>query len=179
MSVYKPKGSPMQQQANGEGDSLQPAPRRVRNREVERAYARAYYAKHRDRLRAQVAARFALIPIEKRREYGKQWRAKDRIRNRGRYLWVSAKHRAAERGLEFTIDVADIVIPDRCPMLGIPLVIQAGKTPQPDAPSLDRIDNSKGYVPGNVRVISLRANRLKCDMTLEEAQTLVRNWNAR
>jgi hypothetical protein len=35
-------------------------------------------------------------------------------------------------------------------------------------PSLDRIDNNKGHVKGNVRMISYRANVLKSDATVEE-----------
>ena len=41
------------------------------------------------------------------------------------------------------------------------------------SPSLDRIDNTKGYVPGNLQVISYRANQLKSDGTLEEFRKLV------
>jgi hypothetical protein len=40
------------------------------------------------------------------------------------------------------------------------------------SPSLDRVDPRKGYVPGNVRVISDRANRLKGDRSLSEIQAL-------
>ena len=78
-----------------------------------------------------------------------------------------------------TITVADIVIPAVCPILGIPLVMRSGGKPRADAPTLDRIDNSQGYIPGNVRVISARANRLKSDMTYDEARLLVERWHAR
>jgi hypothetical protein len=44
---------------------------------------------------------------------------------------------------------------------------------EPNSPSLDRIDNTKGYVPGNVWVISWRANDLKRNATLEELKLLV------
>jgi len=38
----------------------------------------------------------------------------------------------------------------------------------PNSPSLDRIDNSKGYVKGNVIVVSWRYNSLKKDGTPAE-----------
>lgn len=37
-----------------------------------------------------------------------------------------------------------------------------------DRPSLDRINPDRGYVPGNVQVISFRANTLKNNATREE-----------
>jgi hypothetical protein len=42
----------------------------------------------------------------------------------------------------------------------------------PAGASLDRIDREKGYVPGNVRVISLRANLLRKDITYKELRAL-------
>jgi hypothetical protein len=80
-------------------------------------------------------------------------------------LWSRAKYRAKQKGREFTITKEDIVIPDICPLLGTPM----------KSPSLDRIDSSKGYVKGNVWVISNRANTLKNDATLTELKTLVEN----
>jgi len=77
-------------------------------------------------------------------------------------------------GMELTITEDDLVLPDVCPVLGIPLVIGQGGMPNPNLASVDRLDNSKGYTPDNVRVISLRANQLKRDATLEELQAVVR-----
>lgn len=57
-------------------------------------------------------------------------------------------------------------MPIYCPVLGIKLV--PGGQIKDHSPSLDRIDNTKGYVKGNVHVISDRANRLKSDGTPEE-----------
>jgi hypothetical protein len=57
-------------------------------------------------------------------------------------------------------------------VLGIRLDYSMGGGKRPDSPSIDRIDNSKGYVKGNRVVISMRANRLKSDMTLCELRAL-------
>ena len=41
-----------------------------------------------------------------------------------------------------------------------------------DSYSLDRIDSSRGYVKGNIWAISLRANRIKNDSTVEELRLI-------
>jgi hypothetical protein len=42
----------------------------------------------------------------------------------------------------------------------------------------DIIDNSQGYIPGNVILISRRANRLKGDATPDELQKLAKFYNS-
>lgn len=87
-----------------------------------------------------------------------------------RALLERAKQRARTENTEFTISSQDICVPDRCPVLGIPLVIGG---PRSDAsPSLDRVEPAKGYAKGNVRVVSDRANRLKGGRTLAEIKSL-------
>lgn len=71
---------------------------------------------------------------------------------------------AANKGIPFTITPEDITIPDKCPVLGIPIFVNAGKNSNTDnSPSLDRIVPELGYVRGNIGVISMRANRIKND----------------
>ncbi|MFL6758565.1 hypothetical protein [Sphingomonas sp.] len=82
----------------------------------------------------------------------------------GYALFDRARKRAQNRRLDFTIRREDIITPDVCPVLGIPLVVGSDRSPA--SPSLDRIDPSLGYVPGNIRVISDRANRLKSNRSL-------------
>lgn len=89
-----------------------------------------------------------------------------------RALLERAKQRARTQGVLFDLNGMDICVPDRCPVLGIRLVIGG---PRSDAsPSLDRVEPAKGYVKGNVRVISDRANRLKGGRTLGEIEGLSR-----
>lgn len=89
------------------------------------------------------------------------------------FIFQAAKARANTRNIEFCISVEDIIIPETCPILGVPLKISIGKGPSDNSPSLDRKDPSKGYIPGNVWVISQRANRIKNDATLEELRRIV------
>jgi hypothetical protein len=84
----------------------------------------------------------------------------------------SSKCRAKKKNLEHSITKNDIYIPDVCPVLGILLKIGKG-LPTDNSPSLDRIDNSRGYVKGNVIVISHRANTLKRNSTIEELEKIV------
>ena len=99
---------------------------------------------------------------------------KRRLLNPKHWLWVAAKNRAKKKGLEFSITEDDFEIPELCPLLEIPMY----KNPEQacdNSYSLDRIDSSKGYIPGNVWVISNRANKIKNDATLEELELLVKN----
>ncbi len=88
-----------------------------------------------------------------------------------RLLW-GAKQRAKEKGLAFNLIIEDIFIPEFCPILNIKLERGEGRV-QKSSPVLDRIDNTKGYLKENVRVISQRANQLKSDVTVEQLKRLL------
>ena len=89
------------------------------------------------------------------------------LANREKVQFNTARYQAKRRGLEFTIKFEDVVWPDVCPALGVRLE-RKPKGPCDWSPSLDRIDNSKGYVPGNVIVVSMRANRIKTNAAVSE-----------
>lgn len=92
-------------------------------------------------------------------------------------MLASARQRAKAAGLACTITVDDIEVPDFCPLLGLYLERSTGSRGASDSsPSLDRIHPDLGYVPGNVWVISYRANRIKNDATLDEMRRIVDNW---
>jgi len=85
----------------------------------------------------------------------------------------AAKERAKKAGVPFNLTEEDILIPTYCPVFGCKLERALGsKGPGPYSPSLDRIIPARGYVPGNVVVISNRANRAKSDLLVEELVAL-------
>jgi hypothetical protein len=87
-------------------------------------------------------------------------------------MWARAKSRAQTKGLEFDLVVEDIVIPTHCPIMGVALEVHKGKSgAYKSSPSLDRIDNSKGYTKDNVWVISQLANAMKGSATPSEMET--------
>jgi len=94
------------------------------------------------------------------------------------HLVRNARQRARKSGLGASITSSDIHWPTHCPVLGIELDYStkrgARKSNNPTSPSLDRFDNSKGYVRGNVFVVSLRANQLKSNATPDELEAVAR-----
>lgn len=91
-----------------------------------------------------------------------------------------SKVRAKEKNIPFDLTVEDIKIPDVCPILGIKLNRAGygygkGYGPKDCSPSLDRLDNSKGYTKDNIQIISQLANRMKSSATPEQLQ-LFAKW---
>jgi predicted Zn-ribbon and HTH transcriptional regulator len=87
-----------------------------------------------------------------------------------------ARKRAKREGVVCTITPADIYIPKFCPLMGIPLKFNYGeKAASPNSPSLDKIYPDKGYIPGNVMVISNAANVAKSNLTPQQLISIGRN----
>jgi len=121
------------------------------NRERERERAKKYWASQPDSRERRKKAHDELL------------------KRRPMYVaMMNAKIRAKKMNLPFDITDADLVVPDSCPILGLKLEFARGKGPEDNSPSVDRIRPERGYVKGNVRVISNRANRLRSNRTLEE-----------
>ena len=121
-----------------------------------------------DKIYQQTYERVRVYNSDKQKEYTK----KSVLGNIPAYLLRVAKSRAKKRGIEFSISVEDIVVPYVCPVLGIDLICGFGTSDRPggnwNSPSLDRIDNTKGYVKGNVQVISHLANSMKSVATEQQ-----------
>jgi hypothetical protein len=97
-----------------------------------------------------------------------------RMRNPEKEMFNRAEKRAQVKGIAFDIEVKDIFIPEICPLLGIKIFPQKGGAGD-CSPSLDRVDTTKGYVKGNVRVISRLANIMKAHATKEQLFLFIQN----
>jgi len=91
--------------------------------------------------------------------------------------WQASQRRAKRKKLEHSITLLQVLKlypkDDKCPVFKTPLIFGGGLNEF--SPSLDRINNLRGYIKGNVQWISARANSLKRDATAEELYTLA-NW---
>lgn len=81
-----------------------------------------------------------------------------------------AKRRSFKKGLEFNIEPKDIHIPKKCPILKVPLICSTRYSP-----SIDRIYPNKGYIKGNIAVISALANSMKANATPQELLIFAKN----
>jgi hypothetical protein len=151
--------------------------RRLALKEQIAAEKRKYYLANKERILARQKARSKDPEVKARiKEYVRsvsplratEKRQRHQADPRKRILLSARKRHAKRFSGDCNLTIDDIVIPDVCPVLGLPLTV-VGYKRSPNSPTLDRIDNSKGYVRGNIRVISWRANNLKSDATLGEA----------
>ena len=110
--------------------------------------------------------------IKYRLNHSEEIKEKDRIRYVRDYKKIMLSHakgRANRKNLPFDMNLEDFQIPEICPIFGIKIEIGIGKTTiQPNSPTLDRIIPEKGYVKGNIQVISSKANIMKSNATPEE-----------
>ena len=89
-------------------------------------------------------------------------------------LIYNFKKRAKLAGVPFDLEPQDIknklnLTNTKCPVLGVSMEIsKLGAKNNDLTPSIDRIDPKKGYVKDNIIVVSMRANRIKNDATVDE-----------
>jgi hypothetical protein len=153
------------------------------DKEKNLTWRNAYYQKHKERIKEAVKARTKANPSPSR------LRAKEWAKNNGerktastkasylklyanpvRRMLCQAKSRSRTDKREFNIDATDLVLPELCPYLGTEFEQRDsdGKLILQTCYSIDRIDSSKGYVKGNVQVLSVKANRMKSDATISD-----------
>lgn len=131
-------------------------------KEYKKAYMKEYNIKNKDKIKQKRKE----LHTRKRKvytEHGVVWRRN----NPEKRLLMTAKQGSKRRNLGFDLELQDIIIPEYCPYLKIKLDLSyTGRTFS--SPSIDRIDNSKGYVKGNVHIISDLANKMKNSATIDQ-----------
>ena len=169
-----------------------------KDREKRRERDREYYLKNRERLLEERRHRY-YVNVEEEREKRRKWKRQNRERhneinrkyreknrveisekaresyynNIEKAMVRGAKSRSRDKGLPFDLTIEDLEVPEKCPILGLELKV-GGDSSRDISPSLDRIVPELGYVKGNIRVISLRANRLKSDASIEELEAILK-----
>lgn len=158
--------------------------KRIRERDLARKRRLADPDKHREASRRWRAKRSPEV-IEKHNAYMKAYRQQNREyfrlkeqewrhRNPARRMIKASRRSALQRGLDHEIVAEDLLpLPSHCPVLGIELDYTLAKTSF-NSPSIDRIDNSKGYTKDNIIVVSYRANMIKNCANVDE---LYKIWN--
>lgn len=136
-----------------------------RNRDKQRADPESANAKNRAWRRNN---------LEKSRLRDRARYAREKASDPRKYMLMCARHRSKIKGIACTITLDDIVIPVRCPLLGTSLVVN-DKKHRSNSPSLDRIFNAYGYVPGNITVVSYQANARKGELSSSELRIIAKN----
>lgn len=131
---------------------------------------RKYYEKNKDKV-ITAACKWQKEHPEQRRLSHKKHRQKNPVK----YMLYKAKRRARDKEIEFSIVETDFTnLPTHCPVLGLELIYHGGGSMEDRNASLDRIDNTKGYIKDNVQIISFRANKIKNDATLKELKAITK-----
>lgn len=111
------------------------------------------------------------------KEYQANWYSQMRKENPAKLLWKLAKKRAKDNNIIFDLEIEDIIVPDVCPVLGIPISLDLNGLVKyrasENSPSLDRTDSKKGYIKDNICVMSYKANVIKNYGTLEDHRKIV------
>ena len=114
-----------------------------------------------------------------REKNGWKYKIKDRENHRTnpiKRMVAAAKIRAKRKNLEFDISEKDLTLPTICPVLGIPLHVSMNGNACDNSPTLDRIDNSKGYTKDNTVIVSFKANTIKNTATTEELEKVLQYY---
>jgi len=111
------------------------------------------------------------VGIRRLELYKRQLQEEDPVKWACQRMRKGARVRSSMKELPFDLSVAHVleIAPTHCPVLGVELIYSGdGGRGNPHTCSLDRIEPEKGYVKGNVQVISQLANMMKSSATTSQ-----------
>ena len=108
-------------------------------------------------------------------ESNKRWFDKNKtdIEWRKKKIYNITRNRANRKNIPFEIEYSDIEWPTHCPVFGVELEYTSLDKAKFNSASIDKIFPELGYVKGNVKIISHRANWLKQDSTIEQLEKII------
>jgi hypothetical protein len=138
----------------------------------------------RDEVRSSLR-KLGILPLPNEDMNTDQRKIYEQIGNNDFSFWMElndvkkTKGRLVKRGKkskkDCNIDITDIEIPEYCPYLNIKLSTDIKDCYNDNYYSIDRIDSSKGYVKGNIQIISRLANTMKNNATIEQLLVFAEN----
>ena len=148
------------------------------NKEAIAAYGKKYREENKEAV-AERKKKYREKNKEAIRESNKKYREENSDLNSDKFFQFrlnGLKGRAKSGGKEFNLDVEYLrtIYPEdgKCPALGIKFELGKRDT----TPSLDRIDNSRGYVKGNVQWVSVKANCIMYNATPKEVMKVAKHF---
>lgn len=107
---------------------------------------------------------------ERVKNSSKEYREKTRnsLLHQAMRLIKDSKQRAKKKNLEHTLTKEELYIPKYCPVLGHELKPNKGTTASACSPTIDRMNNNRGYTKDNIKVISFEANTIKGSATSDK-----------
>lgn len=139
--------------------------------EVQRSNHKRWYAKNKDK-RLEQSRRYNAEHPEERKIWAST--RSTRMRETTPEKYILSRLLARKRKGRCTLTIEDIVLPDVCPLLGMPFQFGTGSA-LPNSPSVDCIDPTKGYIKGNIWIISKQANSMKSCASKDELRTFCTN----
>jgi hypothetical protein len=157
-----------------------------------RAYWKIYREQNKERI-IEANKRWRKANTEKIKEYNRTYRLRPealtqkrkRIEDslisdesyRIRYLLIGARNRAAKRGMDFDSGLLEALLraglPVLCPCCNLKIDYANLSRTNGKQPSLDRMDNKKGYTVANVKIICFRCNILKNAATITDIKNIL------
>jgi hypothetical protein len=151
---------------------------REENKEALREWKKKYYKENIEVIRER-NKKYHEENREAINERAKKYRKENYDLNSDKFFQFrlnGVKGRAKSGGKEFNLDAEYLrtIYPEdgKCPALGIKFELEK----RDNTPSLDRIDNSRGYVKGNVQWVSLKANCIMNNATPEEVMKVAKHF---